>query len=144
MAVIDLTHRYAAPPDRLWALVTDFDALADVCKPLLLFEGLPSGRCKTGQQLDVKVSLFGKLPAQPYHMELLECDDDAMVMRTSETGAGVRSWRHTLRVEPDGTGSQLHDYVEIDAGLLSPVFGWWARKLYRHRHKPRQKLLGEA
>ena len=33
------------------------------------------------------------------------------------------------------------DRIEIDAGLMTPVFAAWARYLYRARHAPRVKLL---
>ncbi|MEP4197793.1 MAG: SRPBCC family protein [Aliishimia sp.] len=144
MAIIELTHDYAATPEDVWALAIDFETLAEVCKPLIQFEGLPQGRCETGMKADVMVSIYGKLPAQPYAMEVLECDDAAMVLRSREKGAGVKRWNHTLRVEAHGTGARLLDHIEIDAGFLTPIFVWWGRKLYQHRHKPRQRLLGEA
>lgn len=145
MAVIDLSHEYRSAPDKVWALATDFQALAEVCKPLVVFEGLPSGRCETGMKVHVMVRLFGKLPAQPYAMDVLDCDDAAMVLRSRESGAGVRRWDHTLSVHatPSG-GARLHDHIDIDAGFLTPLFVWWGRKLYRHRHGPRLALLGEA
>lgn len=143
-AVIKLSHDYASPPEKVWALATDFDALAEVCKPLVHFSGLPNGRCKEGMKASVQVRLFGVMPPQPYTMEVLEQDDTAMRLRSSELGAGVTSWKHTLQVAPNGSGARLTDHVEIDAGWLTPVFAWWGRKLYKHRHKPRLRLLGEV
>lgn len=144
MKTVRLSHDYDASPARLWALATDFAALEEVMKGLIRFEGLPEGRTETGMKTDVMVSLFGKLPAQPYHMEVLECDDDAMILRSSEKGAGVKSWNHTLTVTPTGTGSRLTDHIEIDAGWLTPLFAAWARYLYSKRHAPRQRLLAEG
>jgi ligand-binding SRPBCC domain-containing protein len=141
MKTVVIENEYAVPPDVLWALVTDYAALAEVMQGLILFEGLPEGRTFTGQSFDVQVSLFGKLPWQPYHMDVLECDDAAMILRSSEVGAGVKHWRHTLTVTPTEVGSHLMDRIEIDAGLMTPVFAAWARYLYRARHAPRVKLL---
>ena len=143
MRTVVLTHDYPVPAGRLWALVTDYDALAEVMQGLASFEGLPSGRTQTGQILDVQVSLLGKLPPQPYRMEVLDCDDVAMVLRSDEKGAGVRSWRHTLRVTPTETGSRLTDRIEIDAGWKTPIFAAWARYMYGARHKPRLRMLSE-
>ncbi|MFG6511874.1 MULTISPECIES: hypothetical protein, partial [unclassified Sulfitobacter] len=96
-----------------------------------------------GQRITVQVSLFGKLPPQPYFMEVLECDDEAMILRSSEKGAGVKSWHHTLTVEPQQSGSRLRDVIEIDAGWMSWAFALWARFLYRKRHEPRVQILAD-
>ena len=143
MRTVTLEHDYPAPAEEVWAIATDLDALKEVMKGLVSFEGLPSGRVHEGQSLTVMVSLFGKLPAQPYFMEILECDDDAMVLRSFERGAGVKSWKHSLTVAPLGTGCRLMEVIEIEAGWLTWVFAAWARFLYRKRHQPRLRLLAE-
>ena len=141
MKIIRLQHSYNASPERVWAVVTDYNALARVMDGIVTFEGLPDGRTETGQKIDVLVSVFGKLPAQPYHMEVILCDDAAMVLQSSERGAGVKSWTHRLSVQNTPSGCILTDEIEIDAGVLTPVFVMWARYLYRARHKPRLELL---
>ncbi len=143
MKTVELSHSYSSPPQQVWAIATDYGALAEVMRGLIAFEGLPEGRTQTGQSFSVMVSLFGKLPAQPYHMEVLECDDAAMILRSSERGAGVKSWHHTLTVEPTEGGCVLRDNIVIDAGWLTGIFAIWARYLYRKRHAPRLRLLGE-
>ncbi|KAJ04716.1 SRPBCC family protein [Sulfitobacter mediterraneus] len=142
MKTVEIEHDYAVPAERLWALVTDYDALAVVMAGIVSFDGLPEGRTRTGQSFDLMVSLFGKLPPQPYHMEVVLCDDDAMVLRSSEKGAGVKSWEHCLTVTPTAQGSRLTDRIEIDAGWMTPIFARWAKFLYRARHKPRLRILG--
>lgn len=144
MQTVTLTHDYPVASEALWQIVTDYAALATVMEGIVSFEGLPAGRTKTGQVCDVQVSLFGKLPAQPYRMEVLECDDARHVLRSCEKGAGVKSWRHTLTLEQTPQGCRLTDRIEIEAGLLTPLFALWARYLYRARHKPRLRLLKEG
>ena len=141
MGTIRTDFHYPYPAARVWALATSYDALARVADGLVAFEGLPEGRTRTGQVVDVRVSLFGRLPAQDYRMEVLECDDSRMVLRSDERGAGVRTWRHTLTVTPEAGGCRLADTVEIDAGLPTPLFVLWARRLYTARHAPRLRLL---
>lgn len=142
MKTVVLQHDYDATPARVWSLATDYDALKTIMKGIVAFEGIPEGRTETGQKCDVQVSLFGKLPWQPYYMEILECNDDAMVLRSSEKGVGVKSWRHTLTVtETSSGGSCLTDHIEIEAGLLTFAFAKWAQFLYAARHKPRNALL---
>lgn len=141
MKTVTVQNDYPVSATRLWALATDYAALREVMAGLASFDGLPSGRTRTGQRLEVMVSLFGKLPKQPYRMEILECDDQAMILHSSEQGAGVKNWLHTLTVIETQTGSRLHDRIEIDAGLLTPVFALWAKYLYSARHRPRLRLL---
>ncbi|WP_299891677.1 SRPBCC family protein [uncultured Ruegeria sp.] len=141
MRIVTVQNDYPVSASRLWAMATDYAALSEVMEGLVSFEGLPAGRTQTGQRLEVMVSLFGKLPAQPYRMEVLECDNQRMILRSSERGAGVKTWLHSLSVTEIESGSRLHDRIEIDAGMLTPVFALWARYLYRARHKPRLRLF---
>ena len=84
------------------------------------------------------------MPPQPYAMTVVSCDDDAISFQSDEKGAGVRKWAHHLQVLPEGDGARIEEEIEIKAGLLTPLFYLWARTLYRHRHKPRLKLLTQA
>ncbi len=123
MKTVELTHDYDASADRLWRMANDFGALEKVTHGTIRFQNMPGGQTKTGQIADVRVSIFGLTPWQDYRMEVLERDDKTMTLRSAEHGAGVKSWRHTLWVtdRPNGA-SRLHDRIEIDAGILSPVF----------------------
>ena len=141
MATVTIVNEYNVPARQLWAIVTDYQALGDIMQGLASFKGLPQGRTRIGQRMEVMVSLFGKLPKQPYLMEVVECDDTRMILRSSERGAGVKSWLHTLTVTEIATGNRLTDTIEIDAGLLTPMFALWARYVYSARHKPRLRLL---
>ncbi|WP_371170671.1 SRPBCC family protein [Aliiroseovarius sp. 2305UL8-7] len=142
MRSITLHHQYPQPPKRVWQLVTDFEALEMVMQGLIAFKELPKGRIYEGQHLDVEVSLFGKLPWQPYSMTVVVCDDERMNFQSSEVGAGVKTWRHSLTVTDTETGgSCLTETIEIDAGLLTRPFLMWARYLYNARHQPRERLL---
>lgn len=141
MKTVLVQNDYSVRATRLWKLATDYQALTEIMEGLATLDGLPIGRAQTGQRLDVMVSLFGKLPKQPYCIEVLECDDAQMILRTSERGSGVKEWRHTLTVIETATGSRLCDQIEIDAGLLTPLFALWAKFLYGARHPRRLRLL---
>ncbi|WP_300010195.1 hypothetical protein [uncultured Roseobacter sp.] len=141
MKRITVQNEYPVCAARLWALATSYAALHDVMTGLATFEGLPNGRTRTGQRLEITVSLFGKLPKQPYFIEILECDDLALILRSAEHGAGVKTWLHTLTVTETEAGSRLQDQIDIDAGTLTPAFALWAKYLYHARHKPRLRLL---
>ncbi len=141
MAIVRNTFHYAAAPPRVWAMVTDFSALAEACRRLVVFEGLPEGRIHTGQSLEVMVRLFGILPRQVYHMTVELCDEAAMRFQSRERGAGIRRWDHKLWLEPDGAGTRLNEEIDIDAGAMTPLYVLWARFLYRGRHQPRVDML---
>lgn len=141
MRKIRLSHDYDADAARLWALVTDLDALAEVNRPLVVMPGMTSGRLRSGQQIEVRVSPFGVLPPQPYEIEVIDCDDRARRFHVLVSGAGVRRWEHWLQVWPTTGGSRAHETVAIDAGALTPLFALWARHLYKSRHSARQRLL---
>ncbi|MBM7068261.1 SRPBCC family protein [Actibacterium sp. 188UL27-1] len=138
---IILTHHYPASADDVWALATDLDSFPEVMKGVATFTGLPGGQIAQGQKISVQVSILGILPAQPYHMDVVECDPAARMFRSLEHGAGVKSWQHELTVTPTETGATLTDHVIINAGLLTPLFVLWARYVYGARHKPRLRLL---
>ena len=141
MSIVKVVHDYPVPAETLWAVVTDYDALREIMKGIVDFEGVPTGRAHTGQKMNVMVSLFGKLPKQPYYIEVLECDNARRIMRSSEKGAGVESWLHTLTVEDTPNGSRLIESIEVKAGILTPIFSLWAKYLYNARHGPRLGFL---
>ncbi len=139
--IAHVQNTYAVPPARLWASVTDLGQLAQVCRGMVSFEGLPEGRITSGQVIEPRIRLFGLLPAQAYRMEIIEVDEAAMRVESHERGAAVRDWRHTITVEEVPGGARLTDHVEIEAGWLTPVVTLWARWLYRHRHRRRSALF---
>ena len=141
MRKICLRHTYTHTPEAVWALATDLDYLKEAVKGLLVFKGMPSGAIRKGQVIEVSVSLFGILPAQPYRMELVEFDAMQKCFVSREQGMGVEHWQHTLRVIPHARGAELIDEIEIEAGWRTPLITAWARYMYKRRHKPRLKML---
>ncbi|WP_424929642.1 hypothetical protein [Amaricoccus tamworthensis] len=141
MRSVLIKNDYPASATRLWALATDYDALRQVAQGNVEFDGLPHGRFQAGQKVSVMISLFGIFPKRPYNIEILECDETRMVLRTCEEGAGIKSWRHTVRITETGGKSLLTDQVDIDAGWLTGLAAMLARHIYRTRHKPRLKLI---
>ncbi|OJI94218.1 polyketide cyclase/dehydrase/lipid transport protein [Planktotalea frisia] len=141
MKTVRLSHIYEHTPRDVWRVATDLECLQEAVRGLLSFEGMPKGVIHQGQVVDVKVSMFGILPAQPYRMELIEFDDAEMRFKSNEVGMGVEHWQHSLRIVPHAQGAELHDEIEIEAGWRTPLIAVWARFMYKRRHKPRQKML---
>ena len=83
-----LHHSYPVPPEKLWQLVISYGALQEVMKGLISFTGLPAGNSETGQAFEVQVSPIGKLPPQPYFMEVFEYNMKLMSYARPNAGQG--------------------------------------------------------
>lgn len=141
MRTVRLSHIYDHAPADVWRVATDLDCLKEAVRGLLKFEGMPSGAIHKGQVLDVTVSMFGILPAQPYRMELIEFDNVTHKFVSREEGMGVEHWQHSLRVVPHVRGAELIDEIEIEAGWRTGLIAAWARYMYKRRHGPRLTML---
>lgn len=143
MKTVTLKHFYPAAPKDVWELAIDFEALREVTEHMVTFEGLPEGALYQGQAIEVMVSLFGKLPKQPYYMQVVECDPEKMMFSSNERGSGVKHWQHRLTITPHEGGALLTDTIDIQAkiGLFTPLFAIWAKHMYEARHQPRLKIL---
>ncbi|WP_407494700.1 hypothetical protein [Pseudooceanicola sp. MF1-13] len=140
---VHVVSDYTCSPDDLWAVTKDLDALVEMNAKMVRMEGVPSGDMYPGQQINAQVSLFGRLPSQPYGITILEVDDEQRMFRSTEQGSGVKSWNHVGRVEETSHGARLIDDIEIEAGWKTPLIVGWANMMYRARHKPRLRLLDQ-
>lgn len=138
---VTLTHTYEHPAALVWHIATDLECLKQVTRSLLTYRSLPTGSIYAGQELQVDVSLFGKLPYQPYRMKVVSFDPEKFYFQSSESGAGVKSWQHKLQVIKDQDRCRIEESIEIDAGFMTPVFTAWARFMYKKRHQPRLEIL---
>lgn len=141
MRTVYLSHVYDTSPSAVWRVATDLDCLQRAVRGVLLFEGMPSCAIAQGQIIDVTVSMFGVLPAQPYRMEVIAFDEDTLTFTSREKGMGVEHFQHNLRIVPHPRGAELIDEVEIEAGWRTPMIAAWVRFMYKRRHKPRLEML---
>ena len=141
MRLVRLSHIYDHSPEAVWTVAIDLDCLKEAVRGVLVFEGMPSGAITQGQVLDVTVSMFGLLPAQPYRMEVVAFDASALCFQSNEQGMGVQHWLHSLRIVPHVRGAELIDEIEIEVGWCTPLIAAWARFMYKRRHKPCVEML---
>lgn len=141
---IRIESRYPASADALWTFAKDFTLLAPVSEGSVSFRGLPPDPVVQGQVVDFEVKPFYAKGFKPYRVTMLEVDDAARQFLSSEEGAGVKSWRHRLSVLEDGTGARQIDEIEIDAGLMTPLVAFFARRMYRKRAEARARLLAAS
>jgi len=133
--------------DRVWAAVLRPSTMTYVCRGVLGFPSL-AGRTEPFHQGDRGsgwILLFHALPLHRHTIEVVELDPDVRTVRTLEHGGLLRSWRHTLHVEPSTANRcRYSDTVEIDAGALTPLVVGFAKLLYRYRHRRWQRLARSA
>lgn len=141
---LQLEHRYPAGADRVFALVSDLDVLEAVSKPWVQFNHLPSGPVRTGQKLDVALSILGIWPARSYGIYVRSCDPDARLLHSEERGMGIRRLTHEVQVLTDRDGCVLVDRLYIDAGWRTPFVTGFAWFMSRWRHRIRLRLLHEG
>ena len=96
MKTVFLSHIYAHSSEDVWRVGTDFGCLQEAVRGLLSFEGLPEGSLHKGQVVDVKVSMFGVLPAQSYRMELIAFDPKNLTFNLKRGRHGCKTLATSL------------------------------------------------
>ncbi|HEX4247611.1 MAG TPA: hypothetical protein VH008_07070 [Pseudonocardia sp.] len=86
--------------------------------------------------------LFHVIPVHRHTIELVELDAASRTLRSREHGGLLRTWNHTLHVEPSSPDRcRYSDTVQLDAGpLTGPVaaFGVW---FYGYRQRRWLRLV---
>jgi len=131
------------PADDAWALVKRADTFRFVTRPLLGVKGTLPETLEPGETLDLRLLAFGVVPANRHTLRLIELDDERRTARTNEHGGPLKTWNHTITVEPLGPGRcRYTDTVEIDAGRLTPIAMPLANAFFAHRQRRWRKLAG--
>lgn len=129
---------------RVWDAMLSPATFLYVCRGLF---GAPvlSGRVerfREGECGTARLWVFHVLPAYRHTIEVRVLDAAATTIRTHEHGGILRSWNHTLRVEPAGP-QRCHytDTIEIDAGAATPLVAFVARGIFRYRQRRWRRLV---
>ena len=138
---IRIESTYDASPDAVWAFAKDFSQLAPLSAGSVEFRGLSDVPVVQGQVVEFQVKPFYAKTFKPFRVTMVEVNDTARRFVSQEEGAGVKSWRHTLSVSENGSGARQVDEIEIDAGLMTPLIAFFARRMYQKRAVVRAKLL---
>ncbi len=137
-----ISEIYPVSIQRLWADILDPGALADSMKGAISYIGLPADPVTEGQIINVKLKRWGWLPMGSWRMEVVRRDDENFILESREGGGFVREYKHRLELKSiDGSSVRYTDYLDIDAGWLTPLVAPTFRKLYIQRHKVRRNRL---
>jgi uncharacterized protein YndB with AHSA1/START domain len=120
---VERSARIAAPPERIWAILADHEAMTEWLPVREVVrrrpgEGDPNGlgavRVVRGSGLALEERITGFEPPRRLEYRLLE-------------GAPVRDHRGEVCLEPDGDGTRVRWRVELRP--LVPGTGWLLRRL---------------
>jgi hypothetical protein len=111
-------------------------------RPLLGVEGALPDTLDEGEQIDIRLKLLNAIPTNRHTIKLIEVDDETRTARTREHGGVLKTWNHTIHVEPltDST-CRYYDSIDLDAGALTPVAVRIANQFFAHRQRRWQKLV---
>lgn len=141
---IRIENFYAVSPEAVWAAAKRFDQLEQLSAGSVAYRGLPSDPVKQGDVINFEVKPFYSSKWNPYTVEMELVDDQNMSFVSMEKGAGIKEWKHTMSVVPEGQGARQIDEIYIDAGFLSGLVAMAAKRMYKKRDLPRRKILGLA
>lgn len=130
--------------ERVWSAMRHPASFNYVCRGLI---GLPAlaGRTdpfREGERGTGWLLLFHLIPLSRHTIHLVEIDRVTRSLRTREHGGLLRTWNHTLHVEPvSDRACRYSDTVDIDAGPLTAVVARFAVLIYRYRQRRWHKLV---
>ena len=137
-----ISEIYPVSIQTLWADILDPGALVDSMKGAISYIGLPADPVTEGQIINVKLKRWGWLPMGSWRMEVMRRDDENFILESREGGGFVREYKHRLELESiDRSSVRYTDYLDIDAGWLTPLIAPTFRKLYIRRHEMRRIRL---
>jgi|GEM_PF-152820 hypothetical protein len=148
---ISLTTTLSCSVNEAWAALHDPSVFQKVSQPFLKFRaesetGFPA-RWVSGHSYVVKAFALGVIPMGTQEINP-HTSEEGMARTFQDRGRGlsgtlasVRSFHHTMTVEPTGVGpTTLRDELEFDAGILTPVLWVGFRLFWWWRHTTMRKL----
>ena len=74
-----------------------------------------------GETITMRLKILG-IPANRHTLHLKEVDDATRTIRTNEHGGSLKTWNHTIQIEPTSDATcRYTDVVEFNAGALTPI-----------------------
>ncbi len=94
-----------------------------------------------GVEIRTTVFPLGIPPGSPHTFRIVRVDEGAMEIDTHESGGFIRTWNHSMKVEPVlDDRCRYTDRIELDAGPLTPLVWLVASLFYRYRQSRWRRL----
>jgi carbon monoxide dehydrogenase subunit G len=113
-----------APPERVWAVISDVERWTEWTPSVLSIKRLDSGPFRVGSEADIELRLSPRAV-----WTVTKLDEGRMFIWEAQTGGVVVSAAHI--VEPDGGGTKATLTIEprgVLGTILSPLIVWRSRK----------------
>jgi hypothetical protein len=134
---VSITSNIAASTEAAWGLVKLSNTLLYVTRGLMGFKSISSNlpsEWQQGETVQLRIMLFGLIPAWRHQITFKHISDSKMVMLTHESGGVVKTWNHLISIKSvDSSSCNYTDDVEIKAGLFTPLIWFYAHIFYRYR-----------
>jgi hypothetical protein len=142
-ATVERSTVLDADAGRVWSAMCHPASFLYVCRGLLGWPAL-SGRTdpvREGERGSGWLFLFHVVPLYRHHIHVVRVDAATRTIESDEHGGPLRSWRHTLHVEPLGPGrSRYTDRIVLDAGPATPVAAAVANAVFGYRQRRWHRL----
>ncbi|MGW4633503.1 hypothetical protein [Nocardia sp. NPDC004415] len=144
MRTVCLRTELPTSADRVWRAMLAPATFLYVCRGLF---GIPmlAGRVeplRAGERGTAWLWVFHVLPLYRHTIEVIDVDEAAGTIRTHEHGGAVKTWNHTLAVEPLTEGRcRYTDTIEIEAGPATAVVALVASGIFRYRQRRWRRLV---
>ena len=144
MKTIHIETELPTDADRVWKAMQHPAAFTYVVRGLIGFPAL-NGRTeplRVGEEGTGWMFLFHVIPLSRHTIYVADVDEATRTIRTHEHGGMIRTWNHTLHVEPTGDATcRYSDTIEMDAGSATALLAASARGIYRYRQRRWHKLV---
>ncbi len=143
MKSISRTSTLQAPADAVWQAVKKPTTFVHVIGAWLRYP--PAERrnepWRVGDEVTGWLLLLRFIPVTRHTIEVVTIDDETRTLFTREAGGFVRTWNHTITVDPlDANSCRYTDRVDIEAGRLTAIVAGFADRFYGYRQQRWQRF----
>lgn len=142
---VRVTSHFPAPAEQVWELLQRKETFLEITRGMVGYAGTeewPDKLFTPGAILTMQVRPFAWGPASPHEVRVVRVDETSREIETKEHGGLVSLWNHRMHVESvSSVETRYTDFVELKAGLLTPVAWSFAYLFYWNRQRRWRKLL---
>ncbi|MEM8661765.1 MAG: hypothetical protein AAGF35_12845 [Pseudomonadota bacterium] len=90
-----------------------------------------------------KLKYFGAVPAglQAIVISFPKSEEDSFILCDRGHSRLMPVWNHTITLIATDNGVRYEDNVELSAGVLTPIVGFFAQLFFAHRQRRWHKLI---